>query len=60
MATVHVYEHRKWLGWYNSPGSYTVASRYLTSITYHVSQASRYSLPLRCFHAPQGCRWSSY
>ncbi|KAI6152515.1 hypothetical protein BKA82DRAFT_4111833 [Pisolithus tinctorius] len=28
MATVHVYEHRKWLGWYNSPGSYTVAKRY--------------------------------
>lgn len=28
MATVHVYEHRKWLGWYNSPGSYTVARRY--------------------------------
>jgi hypothetical protein len=28
MATVHVYEGRKWLGWYNSPGSYTVAKRY--------------------------------
>jgi hypothetical protein len=28
MATVHVYEGRKWLGWYNSPGSYTVAKKY--------------------------------
>ncbi|KAG6328819.1 hypothetical protein ID866_10270, partial [Astraeus odoratus] len=28
MATVHVYQHRKWLGWYNSPGSYTIAKRY--------------------------------
>jgi len=28
MATVHIYEGRKWLGWYNSPGSYTVAKRY--------------------------------
>ncbi|KAI6040361.1 hypothetical protein EDC04DRAFT_2879232 [Pisolithus marmoratus] len=28
MATVHVYEHRKWLGWYNSPGSYVIAKRY--------------------------------
>jgi len=28
MATVHVYERRKWLGWYNSPGAYTIAKRY--------------------------------
>ncbi|KAF9232787.1 hypothetical protein BU15DRAFT_80831 [Melanogaster broomeanus] len=28
MATIHVYEHRRWLGWYNSPGSYTIARRY--------------------------------
>ncbi|KAG6329545.1 hypothetical protein ID866_9545 [Astraeus odoratus] len=28
MATVHVYEHRKWLGWYNTPGSYEIAKRY--------------------------------
>ncbi|KAI6042790.1 hypothetical protein EDC04DRAFT_2563606 [Pisolithus marmoratus] len=28
MATVHVYEHRKLLGWYNSPGSYVIAKRY--------------------------------
>ncbi|KAG1717467.1 uncharacterized protein EDB91DRAFT_1191027 [Suillus paluster] len=28
MATVHMYEGRKWLGWYNSPGSYLVAKRY--------------------------------
>ncbi|KAG8219035.1 hypothetical protein J3R82DRAFT_4791 [Butyriboletus roseoflavus] len=28
MATVHVYESRRWLGWYNSPGSYQVAKRY--------------------------------
>lgn len=28
MATVHVYEGRKWLGWYNSPGSYVIAKRY--------------------------------
>ena len=25
MATVHLYEHRRWLGWFNSPGSYTIA-----------------------------------
>ncbi|EGO27955.1 hypothetical protein SERLADRAFT_367532 [Serpula lacrymans var. lacrymans S7.9] len=28
MASVHMYEGRKWLGWYNSPGSYVVAKRY--------------------------------
>lgn len=28
MGTVHVYAGRKWLGWYNSPGSYTVAKKY--------------------------------
>ncbi|KAG0702436.1 hypothetical protein DFH29DRAFT_921552 [Suillus ampliporus] len=28
MATVHMYRGRRWLGWYNSPGSYTVAKRY--------------------------------
>ncbi|KAH7919111.1 hypothetical protein BV22DRAFT_1075609 [Leucogyrophana mollusca] len=28
MATVHVYEGRKWLGWYNSPGAYEVGKRY--------------------------------
>jgi len=28
MATVHVYQGRKWLGWYNSPGSYLIAKRY--------------------------------
>jgi hypothetical protein len=28
MATVHVYQGRKWLGWYNSPGSYIIAKRY--------------------------------
>ena len=28
MATVHVYENRRWLGWYNSPGSYQIARRY--------------------------------
>ncbi|KAI0637289.1 hypothetical protein C8Q77DRAFT_1155133 [Trametes polyzona] len=28
MATVHVYEGRKWLGWYNQPGSYEIAKRY--------------------------------
>ena len=25
MATVHLYEGRQWLGWFNSPGSYTIA-----------------------------------
>ncbi|KAG1735415.1 hypothetical protein EDB19DRAFT_1830258 [Suillus lakei] len=25
MTTVHLYRGRRWLGWYNSPGSYTVA-----------------------------------
>ncbi|KAG2343631.1 hypothetical protein BDR05DRAFT_1059521 [Suillus weaverae] len=28
MATVHLYRGRRWLGWYNSPGSYTVAKKY--------------------------------
>ncbi|KAF8416787.1 hypothetical protein L210DRAFT_3493772 [Boletus edulis BED1] len=28
MATIHVYENRRWLGWYNSPGSYQIAKRY--------------------------------
>ncbi|KAF8838360.1 hypothetical protein BDN67DRAFT_971637 [Paxillus ammoniavirescens] len=28
MATVHVYENRRWLGWYNAPGSYHIAKRY--------------------------------
>jgi hypothetical protein len=28
MATVHVYQGRKWLGWYNTPGSYEIARRY--------------------------------
>ena len=28
MATVNVYQGRRWLGWYNSPGSYTVAKKY--------------------------------
>ncbi|KAI0781257.1 hypothetical protein BD413DRAFT_463250 [Trametes elegans] len=28
MATVHIYEGRKWLGWYNQPGSYEIARRY--------------------------------
>ncbi|KAI0660313.1 hypothetical protein C8Q70DRAFT_933159 [Cubamyces menziesii] len=28
MATVHVYRGRRWLGWYNQPGSYEVARRY--------------------------------
>ncbi|OJT12323.1 hypothetical protein TRAPUB_11098 [Trametes pubescens] len=28
MATVHVYAGRRWLGWYNQPGSYEVARRY--------------------------------
>ena len=28
MATVHLFKGRKWLGWYNSPGSYTVAKQF--------------------------------
>jgi hypothetical protein len=28
MATVHLYRGRRWLGWYNCPGSYTVAKKY--------------------------------
>ncbi|KAI0710406.1 hypothetical protein C8T65DRAFT_695543 [Cerioporus squamosus] len=28
MGTVSLYEGRKWLGWYNSPGSYEIAKRY--------------------------------
>ena len=28
MATVHVYENRRWLGWNITPGSYQIAKRY--------------------------------
>jgi hypothetical protein len=28
MATVNIYQGRRWLGWYNSPGSYFVAEYY--------------------------------
>ncbi|EIW76334.1 hypothetical protein CONPUDRAFT_168894 [Coniophora puteana RWD-64-598 SS2] len=28
MATVHVYRGRRWLGWYNTPGSYEIGKRY--------------------------------
>ncbi|KAG9310365.1 hypothetical protein JVU11DRAFT_9498 [Chiua virens] len=28
MATVHIYRARRWLGWYNTPGSYQIAKRY--------------------------------
>jgi hypothetical protein len=28
MGTVHIYPGRKWMGWYNSPGSYTIAQEY--------------------------------
>ncbi|KAG9053271.1 hypothetical protein FS842_008407, partial [Serendipita sp. 407] len=28
MGTIHLYKGRKYLGWYNSPGSYTVAKKY--------------------------------
>ncbi|KAI9573748.1 hypothetical protein HD554DRAFT_2012682 [Boletus coccyginus] len=28
MATVNIYHYRRWLGWYNSPGSYQIAKRY--------------------------------
>lgn len=28
MGTVSLYRGRKWLGWYNSPGSYEIAKRY--------------------------------
>ena len=28
MSTVHVYAGRRWLGWYNTPGSYEIAKRY--------------------------------
>ncbi|KAF8555590.1 hypothetical protein OG21DRAFT_843597 [Imleria badia] len=28
MATVHLYEGRRWVGWYNSPGSHTIAARF--------------------------------
>ncbi|KIJ69774.1 hypothetical protein HYDPIDRAFT_104395, partial [Hydnomerulius pinastri MD-312] len=28
MATVHLYRGRRWTGWYNSPGSYTIAKRF--------------------------------
>ncbi|KAG8219033.1 hypothetical protein J3R82DRAFT_4789 [Butyriboletus roseoflavus] len=27
MATVHVYGNRRWLGWYNTPGSFQIAKR---------------------------------
>jgi hypothetical protein len=28
MATVHIYRGRRWLGWYNTPGSYQIAKQY--------------------------------
>ena len=28
MATVHVYNGRRWLGWYNTPGAYQIARQY--------------------------------
>jgi hypothetical protein len=28
MSTVHLYRGRRWLGWYNSPGSYEIAKSY--------------------------------
>ncbi|KAG2142553.1 hypothetical protein BD769DRAFT_1348918 [Suillus cothurnatus] len=28
MTTVHLYHRRRWLGCYNSPGSYTVAKKF--------------------------------
>jgi hypothetical protein len=28
MSTVHLYRGRRWLGWYNSPGSYVVAKKF--------------------------------
>ncbi|KAH7922535.1 hypothetical protein BV22DRAFT_1017093, partial [Leucogyrophana mollusca] len=28
MTTVHLYRGRRWWGWYNSPGSYTVAKHF--------------------------------
>lgn len=28
MGTIHLYRHRRWLGWYNSPGSYEIAKNY--------------------------------
>lgn len=28
MSTVHLYQGRRWFGWYNSPGSYVVAKKF--------------------------------
>ncbi|KAG2129017.1 hypothetical protein DEU56DRAFT_503198 [Suillus clintonianus] len=28
MQTIHLYKHRKWLGWYNSPGSWNVGKKF--------------------------------
>ena len=28
MSTLHIYQGRRWRGWYNSPGAYTVAKRF--------------------------------
>ncbi|KAL1940208.1 hypothetical protein VTO73DRAFT_9160 [Trametes versicolor] len=28
MATVHLFEGRRWFGWYNTPGSYEIAKQY--------------------------------
>ncbi|KAI0351736.1 hypothetical protein OH77DRAFT_1461470 [Trametes cingulata] len=28
MATVHLFESRRWFGWYNTPGSYEIAKQY--------------------------------
>ena len=28
MATIHLHKNRRWLGWFNSPGSYKIAKRF--------------------------------
>ncbi|EIW55252.1 uncharacterized protein TRAVEDRAFT_94054, partial [Trametes versicolor FP-101664 SS1] len=28
MNTIHIYSGRRWMGWYNQPGTYEVARRY--------------------------------
>lgn len=43
MAAVHIYGNRRWLGWYNTPGSFQIAKR-LRSFAKSTSFHSRQSL----------------
>ena len=48
IALVHVFEGRKWLGWYNSPGSYVVGMRF--------GRLARSAVPAASLHGREGVR----